>query len=135
MIGVDLSPKSIVVSFSVLRYFPNLRKALRAIWRVLKPKGAAVLNFPNRYCLWFTLLKNYFGVEMHIHDHQYSTREIVTPLREAGFQAVEAKRILFTSYILPTSLLPVFQCIDWAGQRLPLLNLTAPIIMEKGIKA
>lgn len=123
-----------VVSFSTLRYVPDVEQALRAIRRVLKPNAAAVLDFPNRYCPWFTLLKNRFGVETHIHDHQYSTREIVTLMRQVGFQTVEARRILFTPYILPTALLPFFKNIDRIGERIPFLNRTAAIIMAKGIK-
>lgn len=123
-----------VVSFSTLRYVPGLEQALRAVWRVLKPEGRAVLDFPNRFCPWFTLLKNRFGVETHIHDHQYSTREIVTLMLRVGFQEVAARRILFTPYILPARLLPLFKCIDWIGERAPLLNQTAAIIMAKGIK-
>lgn len=123
-----------VVSFSTLRYVPNVEQALQAIRRVLKPKAVAVLDFPNRYCPWFTVLKNYFGVETHIHDHQYSTREIVTLMRRGGFRGIEARRILFTPYILPTLLLPLFKCIDWIGERAPLVNQTAAVIMAKGFK-
>ncbi len=124
-----------VVSFSALRYVPELRQALLAIRRVLKPKGVAVLDFPNRFCPWFRLLKTHFGVERHIHDHDYSTRAIVSLMREAGFVDVTARRILFTTYVLPTPLLPVFRAIDWVGERTPGINQTAGIIMVKGRKA
>lgn len=123
-----------VVSFSALRYVPNIEMALEAIRRVLKPGAAAVLDFPNRYCPWFTLLKNRFGVETHIHDHHYSTKEIVTLLCRSGFHSVEARRILFTSYIVPTTLLPLFKLVDRIGERTPVFNLTAGIIMAKGTK-
>jgi SAM-dependent methyltransferase len=163
MIGVDLSPRSIesarekaailglsdvsfivadaevlaeiperlvdgAVSFSTLRYVPNLESALRAIWRVLKPGGAAVLDFPNRFCPWFTLLKNHFGVETHIHDHQFSTRQIVQLMGRTGFS------ILFTTYVLPSPLLPAFKLIDRIGEGLPLLNQVAGIIVAKGMR-
>lgn len=123
-----------VVSFSALRYVPNVEMALGAIRRVLKPGAAAVIDFPNRYCPWFRLLKNRFGVETHIHDHHYSTGEIVTLLNRAGFRSVEARRILFTSYVVPTALLPLFKLVDWIGERTPLLSLAAGIIMARGIK-
>ena len=124
-----------VVSFSALRYVPDLQRALLAIRRVLKPGGAAVLDFPNRHCPWFRLLKTHFGVERHIHDQHYSTREIVTPMREAGFVDVAARRILFTTYVLPAPLLPLFRVIDWVGERSPGVNQTAGIIMARGRKA
>ena len=49
-----------VVSFSTLRYVSDLKKALKEIYRVTKKNGIAVLDFPNKYCPWFTLLKNKF---------------------------------------------------------------------------
>lgn len=124
-----------VVSFSALRYVPDLKQALLAIRRVLKPNGVAVLDFPNRFCPWFRLLKTHFGVERHIHDQHYSTREIGRLMREAGLVDVTARRILFTTYVLPAPLLPVFRAIDWLGERTPGINQTAGIIIVRGRKA
>lgn len=124
-----------VVSFSALRYVPDVRQAFLAIRRVLKANGAAVVDFPNRFCPWFRLLKTHFGVEHHIHDQHYSTREIVTLMREAGLVDVTARRILFTTYVLPAGLLPLFRVIDWVGERTPGISQTAGIIMVKGRKA
>src|SRR5262245_13584552 len=90
-----------VVSFSTLRYVPNLDQALGAMRRVLKPRGAAVIDFPNKFCPWFTMLKNHFGVETHIHDHQFATQQIITLMRHSDFEAIVARRILFTPYVLP----------------------------------
>lgn len=123
-----------VVSFSALRYVPNLDQALTAIHRVLKPGAAAVLDFPNRYCPWFTLLKNRVGVETHFHDHQYSRSEISRMFARAGFASVDTRCILFTSYLTPAPLLPAFQLVDVIGERTPGVNQTAAIIMAKGVK-
>jgi len=123
-----------VVSFSALRYVPDVRQALLAIRRVLRPNGVAVLDFPNRFCPWFRLLKTHFGVERHIHDQHYSTREIVTLMREAGLVGITARRILFTTYVLPAPLLPLFRAIDWVGERTPGISQTAGIIMVRGRK-
>jgi len=123
-----------VVSFSALRYVPDLKRALLAIRRVLKPGGSAVLDFPNRFCPWFKVLKTRFGVERHIHDQHYSTREIVTLLHDAGFVDLAARRILFTTYVLPGPLLPLFRAIDWLGERTPGIRETAGIIMARGRK-
>jgi SAM-dependent methyltransferase len=122
------------VSFSTLRYVPNLESALRAIWRVVKPGGAAVVDFPNKFCPWFTLLKNYFGVETHIHDHQFSTDQIIQLMCRVGFHDVVATRILFTTYVLPSSLLPAFKLIDRVAEGLPLINKAAGIIVVKGMR-
>jgi ubiquinone/menaquinone biosynthesis C-methylase UbiE len=124
-----------VVSFSALRYVPDVRQAFVAIRRVLKPTGVVVVDFPNRFCPWFRLLKTHFGVERHIHDQHYSTREIVELMREVGLVDVTAKRILFTTYVLPAPLLPLFRAIDWVGERTLGINQTAGIIMVRGRKA
>jgi len=123
-----------VVSFSALRYVPNLPKALGAMRRVLKPNGVAVVDYPNKFCPWFRLLKNYFGVETHIHDHQLSTKQLLAALEAAGFQEMAAKRILFTTYVLPEALLPLFKTIDAIGERVPVMNQTAGIIVASGTK-
>jgi SAM-dependent methyltransferase len=123
-----------VVSFSALRYVPNLEAALAAIRRIVRPEGTVVLDFPNRYCPWFRLLKNRFGVETHIHDHHYSSREIAHRLTDAGFRAIEIRRILYTSYVVPTLLLPLFRWIDRIGEATPFLNQTAGVIMATAVK-
>ena len=123
-----------VVSFSALRYVPNLDRALAAIFRVLKPGGVAALDFPNRYCPWFTLLKNRVGVETHIHDHQYGAGGITRELERVGFRDVRVRHLLFTSYLTPKALLPAFRLFDRIGERTPLLNRTAAILMARGAK-
>jgi SAM-dependent methyltransferase len=123
-----------VVSFSALRYVPNLDGALAAIRRVLKPGGAAALDFPNRFCPWFKLLKNRFGVETHFHDHHYSGAEIRRLFTAAGFTDVSVRHILFTSYLTPAPLLPPFRLLDAVGEHLPLLNQMAAILMARGVK-
>jgi ubiquinone/menaquinone biosynthesis C-methylase UbiE len=133
---VEVPDRSVdgVVSFSALRYVPDVGRALRAIHRVLRPNGVAVVDFPNKFCPWFTLLKNHFGVETHIHDNQVSTRRAMDLMRQAGFEAMAARRILFTTYVLPSPLLPLFKVIDVVGERLPLINQTAGIVMVKGAR-
>jgi ubiquinone/menaquinone biosynthesis C-methylase UbiE len=115
----EVSDESVdgVVSFSALRYVPDLKRALLAIRRVLKPGGAAVLDFPNRFCPWFKVLKTRFGVERHIHDQHYSTREIVTLLRDAGLADVAARRNPLHD-VCPARAAPAsLQDIDWGDGR------------------
>lgn len=122
------------VSFSALRYVPNLDRALAAIRRVLKPGRAAALDFPNRFCPWFKLLKNRFGVETHFHDHHYSGGELSRFLSRAGFVDIAVRHVLFTSYLTPAPLLPPFKLVDAIGERIPLVNQTAAILMARGVK-
>lgn len=133
--GVPEAAYDGAVSFSALRYVPDLPRALTAIHRVLKPGGTAVLDFPNRYCPWFRFLKTKVGVEEHMHDHQYGAGEMTGLMQAAGFTDVRAAHVLFTSYLTPAWALPVFQAADLVGERLPLLRRTAAILMVRGVKA
>jgi ubiquinone/menaquinone biosynthesis C-methylase UbiE len=123
-----------VVSFSTLRYVPNLEKALREIFRVTKKGGVVVLDFPNRYCPWFTLLKNKFGIDNHICDHSYSTRALSSLFREVGFKDIEVRKILFTHYTFPTKFLNLYKMIDCIGEHTPIIKEMAAIIFCKGVK-
>lgn len=122
------------VSFSTLRYVPNIKKALQEIFRVTKKGGAIVIDFPNRHCPWFTLLKNRFGVENHIHDHFYSAKELNKLFQEIGFTNIETRKIMFTHYTFPPRLLGLYKIIDSIGERVPLVKESAAIIFCKGVK-
>lgn len=123
------------VSFSTLRYVPDLVKALKEIYRVIKNGGTAVLDFPNKYCPWFKLLKTKFGINDHIHDHFYSTGELKSLFREAGFHDVETRKILFTHYRFDPKFLNIYKAIDLVGENAPLIKECAAIILCKGVKA
>jgi len=122
------------VSFSTLRYVPDLRKALKEIYRVIKSGEAAVLDFPNKYCPWFKLLKTRFGVNNHIYDNFYSGSELKTLFVEAGFRNIETRKILFTHYRFDPKFLNVYKAIDLIGENVPLIRECAAIILCKGIK-
>lgn len=123
-----------VVSFSTLRYVPDLKKALKEIYRVTKKGGVVALDFPNKHCPWFRLLKNKFGVENHIHDHFYSGKELKALFAEAGFTDMETRKIMFTHYTFSPKLLKIFEAIDWVFERIPLVKETAAIVFCKGMK-
>lgn len=123
-----------VVSFSTLRYVPDLKKALKEIYRVARKGGVAVLDFPNRYCPWFTLLKNKFGVENHICDHFFSAGELASLFKEAGFSDIETKKIMFTHYTFKPEFLGLYKLIDLIGERTFLIKEMSAIILCRGIK-
>ncbi|MBL7129827.1 MAG: methyltransferase domain-containing protein [Candidatus Omnitrophica bacterium] len=124
-----------VVSFSTLRYVSDLKKALKEIYRVTKKNGIAVLDFPNKYCPWFTLLKNKFGVENHIYDHFFSTNELISLFKETGFCSIDTKKIMFTHYTFKPEFFGFYKIIDLIGERTFFIKELAAIIMCKGIKA
>lgn len=123
-----------IVSFSALRYLSNLKIALQQIYRVTKKGGVVTLDFPNKHCPWFSILKNHFGVGNHINDHFYSVKELSTLFKEAGFSSFEAKKIMFTHYSFNPAFLKLYKYIDFIFERTIFIKETAAIIVFKGIK-
>jgi SAM-dependent methyltransferase len=124
-----------VYSFSTLRYVPNPLQAVSEIRRVLKPAGRAVVDFPNKYCPWFEILKFLVGGERHVHDHTYSPRQVKRMMEQAGFANVEVKLIIFFAKQFPGFLTPLYKAVDAVCEHTPGLNYFAGIIMCKGEKA
>ena len=133
----DISDNSFdgVYSFSTLRYVPNPLKSLSEIRRVLKPTGRAVVDFPNKYCPWFEVLKFLVGGERHVHDHTYSPQQVKRMMEQAGFAHVEVKLIIFFAKQFPGFLTPLYKAVDAVCEHTPGLNYFAGIIMCKGEKA
>lgn len=123
-----------VISLSALRYVPNPAKAIQETYRVLRPGGMAVVDFPNKRSPWFNFLKPLLTGQVHIHDHHYTTGQIKHMLQEAGFQQVSARRILYTPKTIPNWMLPVMKVVDYVGERTPGFNEFAAIIMAGGRK-
>lgn len=123
-----------VISFSVLRYVSDPFRAIREIYRVVRPSGMAVVDFPNKWSPWFTLLKPLLTGRTHIHDHQYATGQVKEMLEVAGFQDISLRRILYTSKLVPGWLLPMMKVIDYVGERTPGFNQLASIIIARGCK-
>ena len=121
-----------LVSFSCIRYVPDPLEGLKQALRVVKPGGRVVVDFPNRFCPWFKVLKTKFGVNVHFGDRHFSAREVEAMFCEAGFEDVCYRKLLFTPTITPRRILPAFRAIDLIAERLPGLKETAAIIMCTG---
>jgi len=123
-----------IISLSTLRYVPNPQKAINEMYRVVQKGKNIVIDFPNKRSPWFNYLKPLLTGKKHIHDHHYTTNEIKQMLQNAGFREIEAKRILYTPKATPSAMLGFMKGIDFVGERLPLINEFAAIIVCKGIK-
>jgi SAM-dependent methyltransferase len=124
----------VVFSFSAFRYVPDRQKALLECLRLLKSKGCVVIDFPNKYCPWFSLLKPAVFIKKHIHDELFSVSQVRTMLERAGFVDIHIRRFLFSYKGLPAFLLPFMKIADFVLERLPLINRMSAIIMAKGSK-
>lgn len=123
-----------IFSFSAFRYFPNPIKALQEAFRVLKKDGIIVIDFPNKFCPWFNIIKRIALIEPHIHDNLYSKDQISALLRAAGFTDISFSIFLFSYKELPSFLLPLMKTADFLLEHTPVIRNTAAILMVKGKK-
>ena len=112
----------------------NLEIALQQMHRVTKKGGFISIDFPNKYCPWFNILKNRFGIGDHINDHFYSVKELRTLLKETGYSDFKARKILFTHYTFNPAFLKLYKFIDFILERTILVKEAAAIIVCRGIK-
>jgi SAM-dependent methyltransferase len=123
-----------VFSFSAFRYFPNPQNAFNEAYRVIRKGGTMIVDFPNKYCPWFHLLKPSLFIKSHIHDNIYTKDQIQTMMSDAGFVNISFSIFLFTYKELPPFLLPFMKIIDFIGECLPGIRQLAAILMVKGEK-
>jgi len=131
-----------IFSFSAFRYMPHPEKALKECFRLLKSKGCAVIDFPNKYCPWFLMLKPIaFALhkpalyeKKHIHDNVFSVAQVKKMMEEAGFVDISIRQFLFTFKGLPGFLLLFVKTIDFILEHIPFIRKTSAIIMVKGTK-
>jgi len=124
----------VVFCFSTIRFCPNPRKVIKKIQEKLCVGGIAIIDFPNRFSPWHSIIKPIMGIDPHIHDKLYSSKDISELYKNTGMNIEKIKRFLFTSRRLPTFLLPLFVSFDIVFERIPPFPLLAGIIMVKGQK-
>lgn len=118
-----------ILSNSTLRYVPDLRKALRETYRVLKPGGYVLLDFPNKYCPYFGgHLKKILVERVHAIDNFYNAKELKNIFEEAGFKKMQIKRGLFVPRGISDKLLPFFVILEFIAEKIPLLIYTSAVI-------
>ncbi len=121
-------------SFSAIRYCSDVQKAVTAIYDRLTPGGVAVIDFPNKYSPWHTLVKKSIGLENHINDHLFTRPDVRRMFENAGFKDVKMVNMLFIPRALPDRYVPVFKVVNEILERIPLLNRLSGVIMAVGTK-
>jgi len=130
----DDNSYDVVVSFSTLRFLENPQMAINEMYRVLKPNGFIVVDFPNKWNPWFNYLKPMLHEKKHIYDNQYGTKAVSNFLKTAKFNNIKIKRFLYTPKSLKSNIsLSLIKMFELVGE-LPLLNNLAAIIMASGQK-
>ncbi len=123
-----------VFSFSTVRFCPRPDVAMREMYRVLRPGGAAAIDFPNANCPWYGPIKKAVGVETHVHDVLFHDDEVRALFAQTGFTNVDVRPMLFTSKRVPDPLLPAFRILDAVGERTPGLRGYAGVLMAHGTR-
>ncbi len=117
-----------VLSFSTLRYAPNIEVALAEIYRVLKPTGYIIIDLPNKKCPWFVGLKKKILGREHIFDNYYYWEDIIAMMNRTSFINVRMKRGLFVPKSTPNKLFGLFRTFEFFAEKLPIINSYSAII-------
>lgn len=117
-----------ILSFSTLRYVPNIGIALNEIYRVLKPGGFIIIDFPNKKCPWFGGLKKKVLGREHIFDNHYYWDDIIKMMNQTDFKNVKLKRGLFIPKSTPNMLFWLFRIFEFFAEKLPVIRTYSAII-------
>ncbi|MBA7638297.1 2-methoxy-6-polyprenyl-1,4-benzoquinol methylase [subsurface metagenome] len=84
-----------VFVFGILHHVPEWKRALREIYRLLKPKGVLLIEEVNRDGVNF--------VEKHLHfshpkESRFDWRQFVEELQVVGFDIIEDSKIIFSIF-------------------------------------
>ena len=81
----------VITLWDVLEHLPDPTRALRILWRWLKPEGLLLLNTPNLDSLDARVFGRYWiGYELPRHHHVFSERSLGLLLAKTGFRIVSA---------------------------------------------
>ncbi len=126
-----------VYGSSVLHHL-DLDRALREVFRVLRPGGRMVFAEPNivnpQVAVMFHVgaTKEYFGVSPD--EMAFSRFRAVRALREAGFREGRATPFDFLHPSTPASCLPAVSRLGLLAERLPLVREIAGSLLVRAVK-
>ena len=99
---------------------------------MLRPGGRLAVDFPNRRCPWYGPIKRRLAIEPHVHDRLFLAEEAERLVRDARFEGVRSRTVLFTSKRVPGAALPAFRLADAVFERVPGVRRYAGIVMVRG---
>jgi ubiquinone/menaquinone biosynthesis C-methylase UbiE len=117
-----------ILSFSTLRYVPDIDKAMKEIYRVVKPGGYIIIDFPNKNCPWFGGMKKKILGREHIFDNHYKIAEVKELVSKANFKNIIIKKGLFIPKSAPDGLFWLFKIIEFIAEKIPILKNYSAII-------
>jgi len=127
-----------VLSYSTLRYVPDLEKALKEIYRVMKPGGTLLVDFANKWSPFFLFLKPFFRKYLLPQDDQcdieHDRSEAYLLVKKAGFKDIKVKTGIFIARTTPNFLAYPFILLDKIANRIPLINRLGGAIFVKAKK-
>lgn len=95
-----IRPKSIdiAVSSHVIEHVQNDLKAINELYAVLKPKGVALLNTPNRKRLTRTIIEKFSGTRKFPfweHIREYTEKDLIKLLKSSSFKKYKIIPVVF----------------------------------------
>lgn len=94
----------LAVAAHVIEHVRNDRKALRELYRLLKPGGVAILNTPNRIRLTRRILEVFFGERKFPygeHLREYSEEDLKRLLSASPFKKYSIEPVVFGIHTKP----------------------------------
>jgi len=105
----------VVTSRQMLEHVPNPQKALKEMYRILKPGGTIVLSTPS----WFGLIAPLFFIKkvsgtMQPIDNWWTPFKLKRYFKRAGFKQIKFTGVCFIPYhtICPQFLVPIVRLLD-----------------------
>ena len=126
-----------VICINGLSHIPNYKNVLREIYRILKPGGKLIFNFPNYFSCYlpaalFINLKNK-SLMKNVFTKWYNYYYVINDLRNMCFEIKKIKGQLHIPMGMPEMFIDVLNYIDDNYIRNKFFQI-APIIFVKAIK-
>ncbi|MCX7972945.1 MAG: class I SAM-dependent methyltransferase [Candidatus Aminicenantes bacterium] len=113
-----------IYSMGTVEHFPETEKALKEIYRVLKPQARAVIGVPNKHDLFLRPLQVFllkcFGLYAFGYEKSFTRQAFSQMVKKQGFRIIAERSLLFMPGWL--RLLDLF-CYHHLPSLLPLIKL------------